>query len=111
MEEPSFETKLTEYEMFGEISVMQMTMNHIELFYRGNPELAGFLRSDLSGDSWLIVNYVEPGSYASEIIRPGSVVRKLNGHDVHTLQDFRDHFLPDDLQKMVQAYVGSNSTI
>merc|ERR1719161_664619 len=102
VEEPSFEDTLTQYEMFGDMSIMQMTVNHIELFYRSNPELAGFLRSDLSGESWLIVNYVEPGSYASEIIRPGAVVRKLNGHDVHTLQDFRDHFLPDDLQKMVQ---------
>merc|ERR1719353_1446654 len=103
VDEPSFEAKLTQYEMFGDISIMQMTMNHIELFYRSNPELAGFLRSDLSGDSWLIVNYVDPGSYASEIIRPGAVVRKLNGHEVHTLKDFREHFLPDDLQKMVEA--------
>lgn len=103
VDEPAFETALTEFEIFGDVSVMQLTVNHIEQFYKYNMELAGFLRPELSAQSWLIVNYVEPGSYASEFLKPGTVVRKLNGHEVHTLEDFRAHFVPDDFAQVARA--------
>jgi hypothetical protein len=103
VDEPAFETELTEFEIFGDVSVMQLTVNHIEQFYKHNIGLAGFLRPELAAQPWLIVNYVQPGSYASEFIKPGSIVRKLNGHEVHTLEEFRAHFVPDDLAKELKV--------
>jgi S1-C subfamily serine protease len=95
VDEPTFEENLTQYVVFGDIAVMQLTFNHIELLYRSNPTLAGFLQPDLMEQSRLIMPFVSPGSYASEFLRPGSIVKRVNGHEVFTLDDFREHFVPD----------------
>lgn len=99
VDEPSFEKTLTQFELFGDVSVMQMTLNHIEVLYKHSPDLAAFLRPELSGTSRVVVHFVEPGTYASEFLSPGSVVTKLNGHEIHTLDDFRQYFIPDALKQ------------
>jgi S1-C subfamily serine protease len=98
VDEPSYEDALTQFELFGDVSVMQLTLNHIETLYKHMPDLAAFLRPEESGTSRLVVHFVEPGSYASEFLSPGSVITKLNGHPVSTLADFRKHFIPDALR-------------
>jgi len=98
VDEPSYEHTLTQFELFGDVSVMQMTLNHIEVLYKHSPDLAAFLRPELSGTSRVVVHFVEPGTYASEFLSPGSVVTKLNGHEIHTLDDFRQYFIPDALK-------------
>jgi len=98
VDEPSYEKTLTQFELFGDVSVMQMTLNHIEVLYKHHPDLAAFLRPELSGTSRVVVHFVEPGTYAAEFLSPGSVVTKLNGHEVHTLADFREYFIPDALK-------------
>jgi len=81
--------------VFGDIAVMQLTFNHIELLYKANPTLAGFLQPELMETNRLIMPFVSPGSYASEFLRPGSIVKRVNGHEVFTLDDFKKHFVPD----------------
>jgi hypothetical protein len=95
VDEPAFEENLTQYVIFGDIAVMQLTFNHIELLYKANPALAGFLQPELMESSRLIMPFVSPGSYASEFLRPGSIVKRVNGHEVFTLDDFKKHFVPD----------------
>jgi len=95
VDEPAFEENLTQYVVFGDIAVMQLTFNHIELLYKANPALAGFLQPELMESSRLIMPFVSPGSYASEFLRPGSIVKRVNGHEVFTLDDFKKHFVPD----------------
>jgi hypothetical protein len=95
VDEPAFEENLTQYVVFGDIAVMQLTFNHIELLYKANPALAGFLQPELMESSRLIMPFVSPGSYASEFLRPGSIVKRVNGHEVFTLEDFKKHFVPD----------------
>lgn len=103
VDEPSYDADLTQFELFGDVSVMQLTLNHIETLYKHMPDLAAFLRPDQSGTSRLVVHFVEPGSYASEFLSPGSIITKLNGHTVNTLADFRKHFIPDALRSGAAA--------
>lgn len=105
VDEPTYDSTLTQYELFGDVSVMQLTLNHIERLYKHQPDLAAYLRPDLSGTSRVVVHFVEPGSYASEFLSPGAVVTKLNGHTINTLSDFREFFIPDGLKKGASADV------
>lgn len=97
IEEPVFETKLTEFELFGDVSVMQLTLNHVGQLINMRPEIARYLHPDEEASSHVVLHYVKPGSYASEFLYPGSVITKVNGHEVRTLDDFRKHFIPDAL--------------
>lgn len=109
VDEPAFEENLTQYVIFGDIAVMQLTFNHIELLYKANPSLAGFLQPDLMDSTRLIMPFVSPGSYASEFLRPGSIVKRVNGHEVYTLDDFKEHFVPDAAKnKNIGVYVDVN---
>jgi S1-C subfamily serine protease len=90
-----------DYEMFGDISVMQMTINHINLAVsKGSAGLARWLHPDFVSEPRLVVNYVRSGSYAADILPIGAAVAKVNGHKVRTLQDFRDHFQPENKKKI-----------
>jgi len=85
------------YEMFSGLSIMEMTWNHISavLNQYGDPGPARWLHPDLAGEPRLVINYVKQGSYAWSFIDVGSVVAKVNGHPVRTLDEYRKHFLPD----------------
>lgn len=91
--EPAFTD--IEYEMFGDVSVMEMTINHISSIIKYDPGPARWLHPDLISQPRLMINFVRPGSYAADFLSPGSAVAKVNGHEVHTLADMRDHFVPE----------------
>jgi len=95
--EPNMMGVNNDYEMFGDVSVMQMTVNHVSMAISklGNPGPARWLHPDLIATPRLVVNYVRSGSYAADILPLGAAVTKVNGHEVNTLQDFRDHFVPE----------------
>lgn len=100
--EPNLMGLNNDYEMFGDISVMQMTVNHVSqaVSKMGNPGPARWLHPDLVSQPRLVINYVRSGSYAADVLPLGAAVAKVNGHEVHTLQDFRDHFVPEDNKKV-----------
>jgi hypothetical protein len=102
IDEPNMMGKGNDYEMFGDISVMQMTVNHLSVAISklGNPGVARWLHPDLVAQPRLVVNYVRSGSYAADILPLGAAVSKVNGHEVRTLQDFRDHFVPENKGKV-----------
>jgi len=99
--EPNMAAEHKDFEMFGDISVMQMTSNHVySIMRKGSPGVSRWLHPDLVATPRLAVNYVRSGSYASKILAIGASVTKVNGHEVQTMQDFRDHFVPADGQKV-----------
>jgi len=86
------------YELFTDISVTEMTVNHISamLYNNRDPSPSRWLQPELVSKPKLIVNYVRPGSYASAVIPVGSAVSLINGHEVNTLEEFQQHFIPKD---------------
>jgi S1-C subfamily serine protease len=103
VEEPEFEEDLTQYVLFGDIAIMQLTFNHIESLYKVNPLLAGYLLPEERKQNRLLIPFVMPGSYAGEFLMPGDIIRKVNGHEVFTLEDFKTHFIPDELKDASEA--------
>merc|ERR1719146_278481 len=98
VEEPEFEEDLTQYVLFGDIAIMQLTFNHIESLYKFNPLLAGYLLPEERKQNRLVIPFVMPGSYAGEFLTAGDIIRRVNGHEVFTIDDFKMHFIPDELK-------------
>jgi len=98
VDEPHMSGFNKKYELFTDISVTEMTVNHISavLYNNGDPLPARWLHPDFVSKPKLIVNYVRPGSYASAVIPVGSAVSLINGHEVNTLEEFQQHFIPRD---------------
>jgi len=96
VDEPEIEKEKTKYEIFGDISVMELTVNHINALMTqyNNPGPARWLHPDLVTKPRVVVNYVRGGSYGSDVLMSGAVVSKVNGKEVRTLQDFRNAFFP-----------------
>jgi len=100
--EPSLSGRGEAYEMFGDISIMEMTKNHISAIVKatGDPGPARWLHPDYVAQPRLIVNFVRQGSYPANILSTGSAVEKVNGHKVRTLDEFRQHFIPDNSSRV-----------
>jgi S1-C subfamily serine protease len=103
VEEPEFEEDLTQYVLFGDIAVMQLTFNHIESLYKYNPLLAGYLLPEERKQNRLVIPFVMPGSYAGEFLTAGDIIRRVNGHEVFTIEDFKSHFIPDELKETSES--------
>lgn len=84
------------FEVFGDITVMQLTVNHIQaiLASTGDPTPARWLHPDLVSQPRLVISDVKSGSYASHFLVAGTTVSRINGEQVRTLAEFRDHFVP-----------------
>lgn len=94
--EPFVEGMPSKFEMVGDISVMQLTTQHIQALHEqlGDPSLVMYTLPDMKSEPQLIVNYVREGSYASQVLSPGTVIEKVNGRVTRTLDDFRKNFAP-----------------
>lgn len=101
VEEPSFAN--VDYEVFGGVTIMQMTVNHIDAVVdqMGDPGPARWLHPDLVSKPRLMVTALEPGTYASDLLSPGAAIAKVNGHEVRTLEELRKHFEPAGGEKAV----------
>mmetsp|Transcript_135717 Transcript_135717/g.270798 ORF Transcript_135717/g.270798 Transcript_135717/m.270798 type:complete len:610 (+) Transcript_135717:31-1860(+) len=98
VDEPHMSGSNKRFELFTDISVMEMTVNHISavLYNNRDPSPSRWLHPDFVSKPRLIVNHVRPGSYASAVIPVGSAVSLVNGHEVNTLEEFQQHFIPKD---------------
>jgi len=96
--EPTLSGRGEAFEMFGDISVMEMTINHISAIISGtgDPGPARWLHPDYVAQPRLIVNFVRQGSYPASILWAGDAVEKVNGHKVRTLKEFHQHFIPEN---------------
>mmetsp|Transcript_31936 Transcript_31936/g.51383 ORF Transcript_31936/g.51383 Transcript_31936/m.51383 type:complete len:316 (+) Transcript_31936:1-948(+) len=97
VDEPVTDGWTQQYEIFGDVGVMAMTQNHVaEAFARsGSPKVTRWLLPERAIKPRLMITYVRPGSYASEILAEGSAVEKVNGKVVRTLEEWREALVPD----------------
>lgn len=98
IDEPVIDERDKNYEMFGDIGVMDMTVNHVaEAMKRsGSAQIARWLLPDRITEPRLMVIYVRPGSYATEVLPEGAGVEKLNGKKVRTLDEWREALVPEE---------------
>ena len=86
---PGFED--IDYEVFGGMVVMQLTVNHIQNFSKIAPGLIRFTEMKNQSEPVLIVTNIFPNSqlYRTRILMAGSTLNEINGMKVSTLDDFR----------------------
>mmetsp|Transcript_27984 Transcript_27984/g.64589 ORF Transcript_27984/g.64589 Transcript_27984/m.64589 type:complete len:586 (+) Transcript_27984:80-1837(+) len=116
--EPTQQGFSSAYEIFGDISVMELTVNHISVFVNehGNPGPARWLHPDAVTQPRLVVNFVQPGTYVSNILSAGAVVTSVNGKPVSTLSEFKGAFIPEkeiwtletDMGKIAALFFGES---
>ncbi|MCX5924565.1 MAG: trypsin-like peptidase domain-containing protein [Candidatus Dependentiae bacterium] len=77
------------YEAFGGYVIMPLILNHLPHLLPVMPSLAKYAEDKMQGDSVLVVTHVMPDSpaYRARLRIVGSVLKKVNGQDVKTLQD------------------------
>jgi len=94
--EPHFSKSALDYEAFAGVTLMQMSLNHVyQLLSTGQyPTMGSWLVPKNQLKPRLLITHVEPETYASHLISPGMLVESINGANVSTLSDFREHFEP-----------------
>ncbi len=86
---PVFEE--VDYEVFGGMVVMELTLNHLGLLASRAPGLARYAEMPNQAESVLIVTHIFRTSqlFRVDALREGSTINEVNGEPVHTLADFR----------------------
>jgi len=86
---PGFEE--IDYEVFGGMVVMNLTMNHVYLMSKTAPGLIRFTEMKNQAEPALIVTHIFPTSqlYRTRTLMPGATLNEVNGTKVTTLQEFR----------------------
>ncbi|MFH0898564.1 MAG: trypsin-like peptidase domain-containing protein [bacterium] len=92
---PEFEKDETDYEVFGGMVLMNLTLNHVAMMLSSSPDLIKYGRLEKQHEHALILTHVLPNSQAfkARVLRPGTVVEQINGKKVKTLEDFRQIIL------------------
>lgn len=90
---PDFE--YIDYEVFGGMVFMDLSLNHIPILISKNPGLGDFMEFENQFDSVVIMTHILPDSEASKTrtLYPGSVIKEINGITVKTLEEFRNAVL------------------
>ena len=80
-----------DYELFGGMVVMQLTLNHIEILGQRVPGLKDYAKLKNQYKPVLVVTHVLPTSalFLTRTIGPGVVLSHVNDMAVSTLDDFR----------------------
>jgi serine protease Do len=86
---PSYEP--IDYEVFGGMVVMPLTINHLQLLGSRAPGLAKYMDIQQRAEPALIITHIFPSSYAyrSRAISVGSTIHEVNGMAVNTLAQYR----------------------
>lgn len=92
-----------DYEVFGGIVVMQLTVNHIQGMKKSIPGLARFAEMKHQNQPVLLITHVFSSSelFRTRAVMVGATINEVNGQEVHTLDEFRralldhakDHYL------------------
>jgi len=80
-----------DYEVFGGIVVMPLTINHLQLLGSRAPGLAKYMDMQQRAEPALIITHIFPSSHAyrSRAISVGSTIHEVNGTPVSTLAHYR----------------------
>jgi len=81
-----------DYEVFGGMVVMELTMNHIKTLINHAPGLAKYTEMKNQSDNVLIITHIFPNSqlYRARTLAPGVTLKEVNGVAVNTLAELRD---------------------
>lgn len=88
---PQYEHKKIDYECIGGLVVMELTLNHIDLFGRYVENVSKYKETKYRFEKRLIITNILSNSQAmrSRSLREGTIIELVNGEKVHSLQDFR----------------------
>lgn len=80
-----------DYEVFGGMVVMELTLNHLALLANRAPGLARYAELKNQAEQALIVTHIFRTSqlYRVDALREGSTINEVNGEPVRTLAEFR----------------------
>ncbi|MFC1842529.1 S1C family serine protease [Candidatus Dependentiae bacterium] len=86
---PGFEE--VDYEVFAGMVVMELTMNHVQIYSKIAPGLLRYAEMKNQSEKALIVTHIFPTAqiYRTRTLLPGATLNEVNGTKVETLQDFR----------------------
>lgn len=84
-----------EYEIFGGMVVMPLTLNHIGLFANQAPGLSRYTAMEQQQEPALIITHIFPNSelFKARILSPGSIINEINGEPAKTLDEFKNALL------------------
>lgn len=105
---PGFEP--IDYEVFGGMVVMDLTLNHIHVLANSAPGLAKFAELKYQAKPALIITHIFPNSqlYRARTITIGATINEVNGMQVHTLEEFRKAIKKNAAQKFFTLRVSDN---
>jgi len=87
---PGFEK--IDYEVFAGMVVMELTMNHVQIFSKIAPGLLRYAEMKNQAEKTLIITHIFPTAqiYRTRTLLPGATLNEVNGMKVETLADFRE---------------------
>lgn len=93
---PDFEK--IDYEIFGGMVFMNLSMNHIDLFDDDNPRLTRFRQQKNQYKPHIILTHIFAGTqaHAARVLMPGDLIKEVNGISVSTLEELRSAILESE---------------
>lgn len=88
---PEFEKNEIEYEVFGGMVVMPLSLNHVGILLSDHPDLVRYARPEAQHEPALLITHIQNNSQAhkSRVLRRGEIISEINGTPVKTLAEFR----------------------
>jgi serine protease Do len=80
-----------DYEVFGGMVFMELTVNHLPLLANSAPGLAKYVELRNQHEPVLVITHIFPNAYVyrSRVLAIGSTISEINGIKVSSLPDFR----------------------
>ena len=105
---PSYED--IDYEVFGGMVVMELTLNHLGLLGSRAPGLSRYAELSNQAEPVLIVTHLFRTSelFRVDAMREGSTINELNGEPVRTLAEFRQALKKSLKSKFVTLRISDN---
>lgn len=94
--EPRFDASAMDFEIFAGVTMMQMTLNHIEAALKTEEgvSLSRYLVQENMVKPRIIITSCEPSTTCDGILYSGMVLKSINGKEVYTMKELRKNFQP-----------------
>lgn len=102
-----------DYEVFGGMVVMQLTINHIQGMRKGIQGLGRYAEMKNQKHPVLLITHIFPTSelYKTRSVTMGATLNEVNGVPVHTLQDLRKSLKDHVQNKFLTILLSDNMTM
>lgn len=101
-----------DYEVFGGMVVMQLTLNHIIVMEKMVPGLSKYIEMKHQSEPVLLITHIFADSqiYRNRTVTPGSTINEVNGKKVTTLDQLRDALKESVYDKFLTIRASDNLT-